>query len=119
MMNNNTQIIRADELLEHTGLSWTTLWVNFKSGNFPTPILHSPNDIYWLRDEVDAWLNRRADIDSIETGKFYVVWVGREPGVYDNWPDAEQQVRGFSKAQYKSHTTRSEAEKAFLNGCNT
>ncbi|RZJ85186.1 MAG: ribonuclease H, partial [Chryseobacterium sp.] len=33
--------------------------------------------------------------------KFYVVWVGRQPGVYTSWPDCEKQVKGFENATYK------------------
>lgn len=33
--------------------------------------------------------------------KFYVVWRGRKPGVYDNWDDCKQQVEGFGEAAYK------------------
>ena len=27
--------------------------------------------------------------------KYYVVWAGREPGVYDDWDDAREQIEGF------------------------
>lgn len=45
--------------------------------------------------------------------KFYVVWRGRNPGVYDNWDDAREQVDNFPDASYKSFPTASEAAKAF------
>ena len=45
--------------------------------------------------------------------KFYVVWKGRRPGIYTSWPEAEQQVRGFAGAEYKSFGSRPEAETAF------
>lgn len=45
--------------------------------------------------------------------KFYVVWVGREPGVYDNWSDCEEQIVNFPGAKYKSFASSSEAAKAF------
>lgn len=48
--------------------------------------------------------------------KFYVVWEGRQPGIYDNWPEAQQQVAGFGRARYKSFRSRVEAEAAFKNG---
>lgn len=44
--------------------------------------------------------------------KFYVVWVGRQSGVFTNWQDCEEQIKGFEKAQYKSFDTLAEAEKA-------
>ena len=46
-------------------------------------------------------------------GKFYTVWEGREPGVYDNWDDCLEQVEGFPGARYKSFNTREAAVKAF------
>ena len=47
--------------------------------------------------------------------KFYVVWQGREAGIYDSWNDCEAQVKGVS-AQYKGFATREEAEKALAEG---
>ena len=45
--------------------------------------------------------------------KYYVVWKGTEPGVYDNWTDCLRRTKGFEGAQYKSFATREEAERAF------
>lgn len=45
--------------------------------------------------------------------KFYVVWQGVEPGIYDSWDACKAQVFGYEGAQYKSFATRAEAEKAF------
>ncbi len=45
--------------------------------------------------------------------KFYVVWEGREPGVYDNWEDCQAQVEMFPGAKYKSFKTQEEAVEAF------
>ena len=45
--------------------------------------------------------------------KFYVVWQGRQPGIYDNWDDCKSQVEAFTDAKYKGFTTKEEAEKAF------
>lgn len=42
--------------------------------------------------------------------KFYAVAVGRVPGIYTNWPDAQTQVMGFEGAKFKSFQTREEAE---------
>ncbi|KWW30217.1 MAG: ribonuclease HI [bacterium P3] len=44
--------------------------------------------------------------------KYYVVWKGRETGIYDNWRDCEKQVKGVA-AQYKSFDSLEEAERAF------
>jgi len=45
--------------------------------------------------------------------RFYVVWAGRQPGVYDNWTAASEQVNGFGRAKFKSFLSREEAESAF------
>ena len=47
--------------------------------------------------------------------KFYVVWQGRESGIYDSWSACEAQVKGVS-AKYKGFATREEAEIAFSEG---
>lgn len=48
--------------------------------------------------------------------KFYVIWVGREPGIYTDWPTAQKQVIKFAGAKYKSFPTKAEAEAAYANG---
>lgn len=45
--------------------------------------------------------------------KYYVVWQGREPGIYESWVDCQAQVTGVSKPQYKSFDNRQLAEEAF------
>lgn len=48
--------------------------------------------------------------------KFYVVWVGRKPGIYKSWDDCKTQISGFPGARYKSYRTLSEAEAAYNHG---
>lgn len=48
--------------------------------------------------------------------KFYVVWKGRTPGVYNTWAECDAQVTGFTNAKYKSYPTKEEADKAFADG---
>jgi ribonuclease HI len=45
--------------------------------------------------------------------KYYVVWQGRRPGVFEDWNVAKQQIEGFAGAQYKSFESKEEAWKAF------
>jgi ribonuclease HI len=45
--------------------------------------------------------------------KFYVVWKGKTPGVYDSWKECADQVNGFSGAEYKSFDTLAAARQAF------
>lgn len=41
--------------------------------------------------------------------KYYAVKVGKNPGIYRTWAEAEKQVKGVSNAKYKSFKTESEA----------
>jgi ribonuclease HI len=50
--------------------------------------------------------------------KFYVIWVGRKPGIYDNWSEAFKQVEKFNGAKYKSFTSEQDAREAFSNSPN-
>lgn len=45
--------------------------------------------------------------------KFYVVWKGVKPGIYDSWDECKAQVSGFEDALYKSFPTMNEARNAF------
>jgi len=51
--------------------------------------------------------------------KFYVVWAGRQTGVFSDWETARTQVDKFAGARYKSFSTRAEAERAFASGPST
>jgi ribonuclease HI len=44
--------------------------------------------------------------------KFYVVWRGKKPGLYDRWDHCKKQVDGFNGAQYMGFPTKEMAEKA-------
>lgn len=45
--------------------------------------------------------------------KFYVVWEGRAPGIYDSWEEAREQIEGFPGAKYKSFSSQTAATEAF------
>lgn len=45
--------------------------------------------------------------------KYYVVFKGRNPGVYDDWGDALEQVQGFEGAVYKGFQSSAEATSAY------
>lgn len=45
--------------------------------------------------------------------KYYVVFKGRNPGVYDDWGDAKEQIDGFDGARYKGYSSPAEAADAF------
>lgn len=44
--------------------------------------------------------------------KFYVVWNGVNPGVYETWEECQQQIKGFRGAVYKSFESEAEAREA-------
>jgi len=45
--------------------------------------------------------------------KYYVVWQGLNPGIYDSWDECKKQVAGFEGAKYKSFSSLKKAEEAF------
>ncbi|MEM6697130.1 MAG: ribonuclease H family protein [Bacteroidota bacterium] len=45
--------------------------------------------------------------------KYYVVWEGNQPGIYDSWTQCQLQIKGYPNAKYKSFKTQAEAEEAF------
>ncbi|GAB2673107.1 ribonuclease H [Paenibacillus thermoaerophilus] len=48
--------------------------------------------------------------------KYYVVWVGRKPGIYTTWAECQEQVHRFEGARFKSYESKAEAEAAFQSG---
>jgi len=46
--------------------------------------------------------------------KWYAVCVGHVPGVYDEWPECQAQVSGFSGGSLKGFDSRAEAEASYL-----
>jgi len=48
--------------------------------------------------------------------KYYVVWEGYEPGIYESWTACQLQIKGYPRAKYKSFSSREEAEAAYASG---
>ncbi|KAK7301258.1 hypothetical protein RJT34_12119 [Clitoria ternatea] len=48
-----------------------------------------------------------------ESRKWYVVYNGKKPGVYDNWDDCYNQIDGFNGNRYERVSTKSRAQKAY------
>ncbi|WP_298769173.1 ribonuclease H family protein [uncultured Shewanella sp.] len=48
--------------------------------------------------------------------KYYVVWKGRQTGIFTQWDETKKQVEHFPGAQYKSFKTEAEAKAAFSQG---
>lgn len=51
-----------------------------------------------------------------KSNKFYVVWKGRQVGVFSTWDSCKMQIENFKGAQYKSFPDRMSAENAFRAG---
>jgi ribonuclease HI len=47
------------------------------------------------------------------TRKFYVVWVGHSPGIYDTWEECKQQTEGYPGAKFKAFSSQEAATKAY------
>lgn len=71
---------------------------------------------FTTKDDAEAFLNNQDE----NTGggrngtkgdsKFYGVQVGRNPGVYETWPQVLQQITGWRAPKHKVFKTRAEAE---------
>lgn len=51
-----------------------------------------------------------------KTKKYYVVWRGRVPGVYEDWASAKVQVDNFPDARFKGYPSEVEAKEAYEAG---
>lgn len=49
----------------------------------------------------------------MKKSKYYVVWEGFAPGVYDSWDECQLQVDGYKGAKYKAFDTQEDAVEAF------
>jgi len=45
--------------------------------------------------------------------KFYVVWNGKNPGIYKSWDECKKQVEGVNGAKYMGFESEAEAKSAF------
>ncbi len=45
--------------------------------------------------------------------KYYVVWRGKHPGIYDSWEACKAEIEGVKNAEYKAFSSLSEAETAY------
>jgi ribonuclease HI len=45
--------------------------------------------------------------------KYYVVWEGNTPGIYDSWEKCQLQIKAYPNAKYKAFPTKEEAIQAF------
>ena len=47
--------------------------------------------------------------------KYYVVWQGHQPGIYDSWEHCQREIKGYPDAKFKSFVNIDEAKHAFKN----
>lgn len=45
--------------------------------------------------------------------KYYVVWAGVKPGIYDSWNKCQQNIKGYPGARFKGFPDRASAEDAY------
>ena len=48
--------------------------------------------------------------------KYYVVWEGHTPGIYNDWKKTQKQVSGFNGARFMSFEDKTQAEQAYKTG---
>jgi hypothetical protein len=48
--------------------------------------------------------------------KYYVVWIGKQTGIFSSWDECKQYVLGVSGAKYKSFSSIEEAKQAYHDG---
>jgi ribonuclease HI len=49
--------------------------------------------------------------------KYFVVWEGKEPGIYRTWEECKRQIHGYEGAIYKGFATEAEAREAMVSPC--
>ena len=50
--------------------------------------------------------------------KFYVVAIGRNPGIYLTWPECQEQVLGYPKTQFAAFEETMDKAMAYRKRCN-
>ncbi len=45
--------------------------------------------------------------------KYYVIWNGFAPGIYDSWDECQKNIKGVSNVRYKGFPTMQEAQAAY------
>src|SRR3954464_2031362 len=66
--------------------------------------------MYWLYIIFELLLTFCLSSACIQQMTSYVVYVGRVPGVYEDWEECRRQVHHFSDNSYKGYPTTADAE---------
>lgn len=48
--------------------------------------------------------------------KYYVVWEGKVPGIYETWAECQQQTNGYPQAKFKAYESAADAQEALARG---
>lgn len=48
--------------------------------------------------------------------KYYVVWEGKVPGIYNSWAECQAQTNGYPQARFKAYESEAEAKAAMARG---
>lgn len=68
----------------------------------------------YIRNNVKNWDKEKKEVNMAQKKqKYYVVWQGKNPGIYLDWKEAELQIKGVADAKFKSFESENEAKKAF------
>ena len=59
-----TRIIRKQELIQITGLSYATLWRRERAGDFPQRLRLGPHAVGWRLDEIEDWMASRPRVET-------------------------------------------------------
>jgi len=51
-----------------------------------------------------------------DKNRFFVVWKGIKPGIYESWQECQEHIRGYPNARYKGFKTYEGAKKAYEEG---
>lgn len=55
----------------------------------------------------------KVDFSSGKKTYYYVVWQGKQPGIFTNWDDVRENIKGVKGSIYKTFGSKSLAERAF------
>lgn len=60
-MHKTRQILRRPKVEEITGLSRSSIYAKMAAGDFPQAVRLGPRCVGWFADEVNGWLEARAE----------------------------------------------------------
>lgn len=56
------KVIKLAAVMAASGLSRSSIYAYIPQGKFPRPIRTGERSVAWLEDEIDSWLQQRADM---------------------------------------------------------